>query len=124
MGNSQKRFNRVKCIPAKKFYYKRKLKTMDSGSMTLLMVPKETLDALIASQQAILREIKEITTKEPTGIAVKNITAKEFMEAVRIKRTKFDQLVAANKIKVIKKRRKIYLPITEIDRYFNDPTIL
>jgi len=97
---------------------------MDSDSMTLLIVPKETLDALIASQQAILRQIKEITTKDPTGVAVKNITAKEFMEAVRIKRTKFDQLVAASKIKIIKKRRKIYLPVTEVDRYFNDPSIL
>ncbi len=97
---------------------------MDSSSMTLMMVPRETLDAIIASQQDILRQIKEFNIKEPTGIVVKNITAKEFMEAVRIKRTKFDQLVAQNKIKIIKKRRKIYLPVTEIDRYFNDSSIL
>ncbi len=91
--------------------------------MTLMMIPRETLDAIIASQQAILRQIKEINIKE-TGIPIKNITAKEFMEAVRIKRTKFDQLVAQNKIKIIKKRRKIYLSVTEIDRYFNDSSIL
>ncbi|MBP6024903.1 hypothetical protein [Ferruginibacter sp.] len=96
---------------------------MDSDSMTLMMIPRETLDAIIASQQAILRQIKEINIKE-TGIPIKNITAKEFMEAVRIKRTKFDQLVAQNKIKIIKKRRKIYLSVTEIDRYFNDSSIL
>jgi len=46
------------------------------------------------------------------------------MEAVKIKRTKFDQLVQTKKIKIIKKLRKIYVPVTEIDRYFNDSTIL
>lgn len=56
-------------------------------------------------------------------IPVNNITAVEFMAAVRIKRTKFDRLVAANKIKTIKKKRKIYVPVSEVDRYFRDPSI-
>ncbi|HEV7780795.1 MAG TPA: hypothetical protein VGO58_05995 [Chitinophagaceae bacterium] len=40
------------------------------------------------------------------------------MAAIRIKRTRFDQLAASGRI--IKKRHKIYLPATEIDRYFKD----
>jgi len=45
------------------------------------------------------------------------------MEAVRIGRTKFDQLVSTGKIRIIKKRRKIYVPVSEVDRYFADPGI-
>jgi len=56
-------------------------------------------------------------------ISPKNITAKEFMKVVRMCRSKFDQLVIAGKIKTIKKRRKIYVPVSEIDRYFSDPSI-
>lgn len=87
------------------------------------MIPKEEWEVLKTSQQDILQQLKELNARGPTGIAVKHITAKEFMEAVRIKRTKFDQLVDLNKIRTIKKRRKIYVPVSEIDRYFNDPSI-
>ncbi|MDP4244550.1 MAG: hypothetical protein Q8932_01770 [Bacteroidota bacterium] len=45
------------------------------------------------------------------------------MDAVRIRRWKFNQLIAGNKIKTIKKRRKIYVLATEIDRFFTDPSI-
>jgi len=45
------------------------------------------------------------------------------MKVVRMCRSKFDQLVIAGKIKTIKKRRKIYVPVSEIDRYFSDPSI-
>ena len=38
--------------------------------------------------------------------------------AVRIGRTKFDQLVQANMVKTIKKDRKIYVPMGEVERYF------
>ncbi|MEK7227821.1 MAG: hypothetical protein AAB681_00495 [Patescibacteria group bacterium] len=91
--------------------------------MTLVMVPQETLSGLLASQQDILQQLKELNTRGPTGIPIKHITAKEFMAAVRIKRTKFDQLVLSNKIKTIKKRRKIYVPLSEVERYFSDPAI-
>ena len=50
------------------------------------------------------------------------MTEIEFMEAVKIKRTKFDQLVRTNRIRT-KKFRKIYVPVTEVDRYFKDSSI-
>jgi hypothetical protein len=93
---------------------------MDLQNATLVMIPKEEWADLLAAQQNILRELKELNIKGPTGIPIKHITAREFMDAVRIKRTKFDQLVQGNKIKVIKKRRKIYVPVEEIERYFKD----
>lgn len=89
----------------------------------LVILPQEKVEQLIAFQQDILQQLKELNTRGPTGIPINHITAKEFMGAVRIHRTKFDQLVNENKIKTIKKKRKIYVPVTEIDRYFNDPSI-
>lgn len=96
---------------------------MNLEKMTLVMIPQEELADLRSAQQEILQQLKELNTRGPTGLPIKHITAKEFMNAVRIKRTKFDQLVISNKIKTIKKRRKIYVPLSEVDRYFTDSTI-
>lgn len=97
---------------------------METQNMTFIMIPKEEWAALLSSQQDILELLKGLHSKGPAGIPVRHITAKEFMESVRIKRTKFDQLVLHNKIKIIKKRRKIYVPVSEVERYFADPNIL
>lgn len=74
-------------------------------------------------QEEILRHMKGLSQKERNtpGISVNYITAKEFMDTVRIKRTKFDELVQQNKIKIIKKTRKIYVPVEEVERYFASP---
>lgn len=96
---------------------------MNAQNMTLVMIPKEEWADIVTAQQDILQQLKELNTRGPTGIPIKHITAKEFMAAVRIKRTKFDQLVLGNKIKTIKKRRKIYVPLSEVERYFADPSI-
>jgi hypothetical protein len=48
------------------------------------------------------------------------VTAIEFMQAVRIRRWKFNCLVSSGKIITLKKKRKIYVPKGEIDRYFSD----
>jgi len=97
---------------------------MKREDLALVIVPREELDLFQNTQQEILQQLKELKVPaKATGIAVNNITAKEFMATVRICRSKFDQLVATSKIKVIKKRRKIYVPVAEIDRYFNDPSI-
>jgi hypothetical protein len=96
---------------------------MDSNNMTLVMIPQQEWAGIVATQQDILEQLKELNTRGPAGVPIKYITAKEFMQAVSIKRTKFDQLVLSNKIKTIKKRRKIYLPLSEVERYFTDSAI-
>jgi hypothetical protein len=96
---------------------------MNLQGTTLFMIPAEDLVQLKTSQQEILQQLKELISKGPGGLPIKYITAKEFMKAVSIGRTKFDQLVNASKIKVIKKRRKIYVPVGEDDRYFSDTGI-
>jgi len=72
---------------------------------------------------AKLDEIK-IAMSTEGRIGARFITSSEFMEAVKIRRWKFDQLIGQNKIKAIKKERKIYVLATEVDRYFMDPDII
>lgn len=96
---------------------------MNLERLNLVMIPEEELANIQSTQQEILKQLQNLQSFSSGTVPIKNITAKEFMTAVRICRSKFDQLVAVNKIKTIKKRRKIYVPISEVDRYFSDPLI-
>ena len=96
---------------------------MDYPMITMVMIPEKEWNAFRQMQSEILEHVIKPVKKETAGVAVKYITAIEFMEAVRIKRSKFDQLVQASKIKILKKGRKIYVPVGEIERFFNDRTI-
>lgn len=97
---------------------------MDMQGRTLVMIPGEELKALKGTLEKVLAEIKNLQLPKQSPTKESFITAKEFMAAVRIGRTKFDQLVADRKIQTIKKLRKIYVPVTEVNRYFTDPNIL
>lgn len=80
-----------------------------------------------------LKEIKEVlktlASKLDSNGAYNNsnipeyLTAVEFMERLSISRSKFDMLVLKGKIRTIKKGRKIYVPATEVERYFTDSSI-
>ena len=96
---------------------------MDLQSLSLVIIPQEELATIKNMQQEILLQLKELNLQRSLPSMPKNITAVEFMKAVHICRSKFDQLVNSNKIKVIKKKRKIYVPFTEVDRYFSDSSI-
>ena len=88
--------------------------------VNVIVVPEADWQKLLQGQAELLRLVQELKGKVPAATTVvPYITAMEFMQAVRIGRTKFDQLVAANKVKTIKKDRKIYVPVGEIKRYFN-----
>jgi hypothetical protein len=80
---------------------------MNIQAMTMVVLPEREWAQLKETQQAILKAIQEIGMKGPGRVPVRHITAKEFMAAVRIGRTKFDQLANTSRIRVIKKRRKI-----------------
>lgn len=98
---------------------------MDMQGRTLVMIPGEELAQLKTQLELVLTEIKNLKASNKQSPTKESfITAKEFMAVVRIGRTKFDQLVAAKKIQTIKKLRKIYVPVTEVNRYFTDPNIL
>jgi len=89
-------------------------------------IPEEGLEPIMQEIRKIvstLEEIKLALSKEHNKAGSPYLTAIEFMDAVKIRRSKFDQLVQLNMIKTIKKERKIYVPFSEVDRYFNDPSI-
>lgn len=96
---------------------------MNSEAMTFISIPKEEWTAFKTAQQELIIFLHELKQKGTGGIVVNHITAKEFMAAVKIGRTKFDKLVNTSRIKVIKKKRKIYVPVSEVNRYFIDPNI-
>ena len=91
---------------------------MNLQGTVLVMIPETELKLLKSSLQGIQQWLDELKgTGQP---AVKFMTAIEFMTAVRIRRTKFDDLVKFGQVKVIKKCRKIYVPVEEVERYFSD----
>jgi len=97
---------------------------MERKIMNLVVLPEEEWNQLRVGQNEILELLKNIRfeprkSTHPYGY----MTAIEFMEAVKIRRTKFDQLVHTNRIRTIKKFRKIYVPVSEVDRYFKDSSI-
>ncbi len=88
----------------------------------VVVVPESEWLRMLNSQAEILELVKALSSRDTGGSkVVPFITAMEFMSAVRIGRTKFDQLVAENKVRTIKKGRKIYVPIGEVERYFGNP---
>lgn len=92
--------------------------------MTLVMIPKEELDALKKALDLIfqqLQSLREQGNTQPT--AADYIPAAQFMKAVNIGRTKFYELIGKNKIQTLKKCRHTYVLASEVKRYFIDPTI-
>lgn len=101
------------------FFKTYKCEVMTNEGMTFIMIPELEWNFIKEQQKEILDQLKVLQEKRNDQVPTNYITAKEFMETLRIKRTKFDQLVQTNKIRIIKKERKIYVPVKEIDRYFN-----
>jgi hypothetical protein len=88
----------------------------------IAIIPEFELMSLKKTQLLILEKLENLLPTK-ADITSPYITASEFMEAVRIRRSKFDQLVDQNKIETIKKGRKIYVKTTEIERYFTSNEI-
>ena len=91
------------------------------------MIPQITMiptDELTELKNNIKEILKQIEFGNPTNQTQSQyVTAVEFMDAVRIRRSKFDDLVSMNTIKTITKGRKIYVVASEISRYFSDASI-
>jgi hypothetical protein len=91
---------------------------------SFVLFPQGEIEQLKSMQLQILEAIKTLHfTGGKSTAAPTYLTAMEFMRAVKICRSKFDQLSATSKIRVIKKKRKLYVPFSEVERYFTDPSI-
>jgi hypothetical protein len=87
---------------------------------SFFLVTRQDIESIKKSQQDILNKLNELDKKEKNNPVLNSpyVTAIEFMQAVRIRRWKFNCLLKSGKIMSIKKRRKIYVPTGEIERYF------
>ena len=87
-----------------------------------LLVGREEIEAMKSYQLEILKRLNDLdkNNKNRDVLDSPYITALEFMKAVRIRRWKFNCLVKSGKIITMKKKRKIYVPKGEIERYFLD----
>ena len=91
---------------------------------SFVLIPEVELQQFKLIQVQILEQFQNLQAKSIKQPNISNhITAIEFMKAIRICRSKFDKLVAPSKIKIVKKKRKIYVPLSEVDRYFLDASI-
>jgi hypothetical protein len=92
------------------------------GKNGFMLVEKQDIESIKNGQQLILQKLEKLGApgNHFSEVSSPYITAGEFMKAVRIRRWKFNCLVSSGKIMSIKKRRKIYVPKGEIDRYFSD----
>jgi|WetSurMetagenome_2_1015567.scaffolds.fasta_scaffold749954_1 hypothetical protein len=88
---------------------------------SFILVGRQDIDSIKKSQQDILNKLEELNKKEKSSQIISSpyVTAIEFMQAVRIRRWKFNCLVSSGKIMTLKKKRKIYVPKGEIERYFS-----
>jgi len=99
--------------------------------MGVEVLTKAELEGVLQEVQQELKELRlgqekmlvQLEKLQGPAVVAEFIPALDFMKAVGIKRWKFDQLVAANLIKTIKKKRKVYVAVREVHRYFIDPTI-
>jgi hypothetical protein len=89
---------------------------------SFLLVGRTEIDAIKNCQFEILKKLNELDKSNKNWDVLDSpyITALEFMKAVRIRRWKFNCLVKSGKIITMKKKRKIYVPKGEIERYFSE----
>jgi transcription initiation factor IIE alpha subunit len=87
---------------------------------SFFLVGRTEIEAIKNCQFEILKKLNELDKNNKNNALLDSpyITALEFMEAVRIRRWKFNCLVKSGKIMTMKKKRKIYVLKGEIERYF------
>lgn len=91
----------------------------ENKPQVMYLVPENQWNKLTNQLKYIIANISNSTdtpSKEPEE---EYITAEMFMNKVIISRSTFDELRDKNQIRVIQKNRKLYLPKSEIHRYFN-----
>ena len=91
---------------------------------SFLLVERAEIESIKSCQLEILKKLNELDKNNRNHAVLDSpyITALEFMKTVRIRRWKFNCLVKSWKIITMKKKRKIYVPKGEIERYFAEIT--
>jgi hypothetical protein len=90
---------------------------MEKVIQNVVIMPYEELAQIKRNQQQLIDLIKKNAGKNQEK--KRYITAQQFMDSLSISRCTFDLLREENKIRVIQRGRRLYLPETEIERYMN-----
>ena len=89
---------------------------VDSSNIPqIVMLPNSALERIQETQRLILEKLESI---QSSGKEDEYLTAVEFMSKTKMCRATFDEKRANNEFKVIKKGRKVYVPASEVKRYF------
>lgn len=88
---------------------------------SVFLVLADLVKQMQNNQKAIMDKLHNLNAERAS--TSEYITANEFMDALRIRRSKFDELRHQNLIKTVEKGRKIYVHSSEIKRYFEDSSI-
>lgn len=78
-------------------------------------VPLEEFEILKDNNRKILSALENIQAIERPEY----LTPKEFMRQTKLSWWKFNDLRSKNKLKVIQRGRKLYVPANEVTKYFN-----
>lgn len=84
------------------------------NTKTVIEVPDFIFEELRENQKLILENLQILKTSRPANY----LTAKEFMTEVKISRWKFNELRNRNLIEVIQRGRILYIPVGEVQRFF------
>ncbi|SMD32564.1 hypothetical protein SAMN04488029_0911 [Reichenbachiella faecimaris] len=85
-----------------------------SSVKQIIELPSERFEEFIENQNKILGALENLKMVPRPEF----LTASEFMFQAKIGRWKFDQLRDQNRIKVIRRGKKLYVPESEVNRYF------
>lgn len=80
----------------------------------IIELPSEKFDEFINNQERILGALENLKVIPRPEF----LTASEFMVQAKIGRWKFNQLRESNRIRVIQRGKKLYVPESEVNRYF------
>lgn len=87
-----------------------------NSSTQFVIIPTEEFQQLKTDLKILINKMNTPTSSTTNDIDF--LTAKQFMEKTHMCRSTFDELRNHNKLKVIKKGRKIFVPNSEVQRYF------
>lgn len=83
--------------------------------INLQMVPAERLESI---EQSISQLTEFVKNFKPQNELPNMLTSEQTMEVLKIGRWKFDQLIADNELKYIRKGRKLYIYEESVREYF------
>jgi excisionase family DNA binding protein len=94
---------------------------MENQQQGIMIISHEEFDQLKTNQLKILHLIENNLKFESMNSTKKStrgyISVQEFCDALSISRCTFDTLREEGQIKVFQKRRRIYIPEEEVERY-------